>query len=58
MSGGKSESHSRFPVLSIFKWDYSPNLCWLFENDSAFLVPVGFLKCWQKMQKIRHFETT
>jgi hypothetical protein len=63
MSGaGESESRSRFPALSIFKRDYSPKLCRL--NDSAFLVPVGFLKMTRlfetpaKMQKIRHFETT
>jgi hypothetical protein len=62
--GGQSESHSRFPVLSIFKWDYSPKLCRLFENDSAFLAPVGFLKMTRlfetttKMQKFWHFETT
>jgi hypothetical protein len=62
---GERESHSHFPALSIFKWDYfSPKLCRLFENDSAFLVPVGFLKMTRlnetpaKMQKIRHFETT
>jgi hypothetical protein len=61
---GKSESRSRFPALSIFKQDYSPKLCRLFENDSAFLAPVGFLKMTglfetpAKMQKIRHFETT
>jgi hypothetical protein len=62
---GESESRSRFPVLSIFKWDYSPKLCWrLFENDLAFLAPVGFLKMTRlfempaKMQKIWHFETT
>jgi hypothetical protein len=64
MSGGKSESRSRIPALSIFKRDYSPKLCRLFENDSASLAPVGFLKMTRlfetpaKMQKIRHFETT
>jgi hypothetical protein len=45
MSGGESESRSRFPALSIFKRDYSPKLCRLFETPA-------------KMQKIRHFETT
>jgi hypothetical protein len=51
-------------VLSIFKRDYSPKLCRLFENDLAFLATVGFLKMTRlfempaKMQKIRHFETT
>ncbi len=61
---GESESRSRFPALSIFKWDMSPKLCPLFENDLAFLAPVGFLKMtWlfetpAKMQKNWHFETT
>jgi hypothetical protein len=62
---GESESHSRFPALSIFKWDYSPKLRWLFENDLVFfLAPVGFLKMTRlfempaKMQKTWHFETT
>jgi hypothetical protein len=47
-----------------FQMDYSPKLCRLFENDSAFLVLVGFLKMTRlfemppKMQKIWHFETT
>jgi hypothetical protein len=61
---GESESRSHFPVLSIFKWDYSPKCCRLFENDLAFLAPLGFLKMTRlfetppKMQKIGHFETT
>jgi hypothetical protein len=61
---GKSEARSHFPALSIFKRDYLPKLCRLFENDLAFLVPVGFLKMTRlfetpaEMQKIRHFETT
>ena len=51
-------SPSRFPALSIFKWDYSPKLRRLFENDLVFfLAPVGFLKmtgflkCRQKCKK-------
>jgi hypothetical protein len=61
---GKSESRSRFPVLSIIKRDYSPKLCQRFENDSAFWAQVSFLKMTRlfempaKMQKIWHFETT
>jgi hypothetical protein len=61
---GESESRSRFPALSIFKWDKSPKLCPLFENELIFLAPVGFLKMTRlfetpaKMQKIWHFETT
>jgi hypothetical protein len=48
---GKSESRSRFPALSIFKRDYSPKLCRLFENDSAFLAAVGFLKMTRLFEK-------
>jgi hypothetical protein len=44
MSGGESESRSRFPTHSIFKRNYLPKLCRLFENDAAFLASVGFLK--------------
>jgi hypothetical protein len=45
----KSESRSRFPAFSIFKRDYSPKLCRLFEND-------GFLKRRQKCKNSGTFK--